>query len=92
MNLPSTSTSPNLECLVSYRKSIINFISLFVLFYKKFEEEATKVKRTPVHLEIANHIIKYLNRNISEEVNFNTYKSFMWLINLYSMIYPLTHI
>ena len=40
------------------------------------EEEAIKVKSTPVRLEIVNHITNDLNRNMSEEVNVNDCKIF----------------
>ena len=52
------------------------FISTFVLFCNKAEEEAIKVKCTPVRLEILIQIINSLNRNMSEEVNFKAIKSF----------------
>ena len=51
------------------------FISLFIFFYNKAVEEAAKFKRTPVRLEILNHIINYPNINMSEEVNVKSRKS-----------------
>ena len=49
---------------------MINNCFLFHFFLKKnYEEEATKYKRTSMHIEILNHIINSLNRNMSEEVN-----------------------
>ena len=50
------------------------FHYLFSFLYKA-EEEAIKVKSTPMHLEIPNHIINDLNINISEEVNAKACKS-----------------
>ena len=50
------------------------FISSFLLFYNKSEEDAIKVKCKPVHLEILNHIINSLKINMSEEVNVKAHK------------------
>ena len=51
------------------------FISLFVLFFKKFGGDYIKANRTPMRLEIINHIINFLNRNISEDGNVKSHKS-----------------
>ena len=50
---------------------------LFILFYKKAKESAIKVKHISVHLEITNHIPNSINRNISEEENVKSHKSFI---------------
>ena len=62
------------------------FITFFFI-YKMAEEEAIKVKRTPVHLEIINHSINPLNINVIEGVNVKSQKIFLWLVSLYAMIY-----
>ena len=51
------------------------FISSFVFFCKKAEEEVIKANRTPVSIETLIHIINDPNRNMSEEVNVKARKS-----------------
>ena len=55
----------------------ILFLFCYFIFYNNPEEEAIKFKRTPVRLEIVNHIFIYLNINISEEVNVKARKSLL---------------
>ena len=52
-------------------------ISLFVLFYKKSDKAAIKFShaysRTNVPIEIINHPLNSLDRNIGEEINFRAH-------------------
>ena len=80
VHLWSTNSPSDFDWLVSYKL----YISLIFHFYKNAEEEAIKVKRTPVHPEFLNNIINFCNRNVSEEVNFKAWKNlilahqFLW--------------
>ena len=53
------------------------FLSLFLLFYNKTEEESIKVNCTPVKLEILNHILNSPNININEDVNVKACRIFL---------------
>ena len=50
---------------------------MFFFFYKKAKGEVIKSKRTPVRLEILNHITNYLNISINKEVNFKARNIFI---------------
>ena len=62
-------------------------ISLLFFFYKKAEEEGIQFKHTPVCIEMLKHIINYINRNMSEEVNVDTHKSLLVDNRFFEMVY-----
>ena len=53
------------------------FVLFFIFFYKKAEEAAVSIKHTSVCLDILNHLLNSLTRNVSEEVNAKARKSFL---------------
>ena len=73
--------SPNVDCFVSYKVSISAFCFIFYLLSNNSKETAIKFKRISVCIEILNHLPNFLNRNISENVNFKTHNSFFVVHN-----------
>ena len=66
LDLWCTDTSPNIECLASYKLQMSYFYFIIFPFYNSADEEVIKAKQTPVQLEILKHILNYLNISISE--------------------------